>query len=71
MKIKTIKMHVFAYIDTCGGGLLFTDELKNVEFYDKNKDSFKPLGVFDLPLDFVKSLGYKHNHRTLNYLYIE
>jgi len=71
MEIETVKMHVFVYTNTCGGGLLFTDEPKNIEFYSKNDDSFKLLGIFDLPLTFLKSLGYKHNRRTLDYLYIE
>lgn len=74
--METRKMVVYEYVGDYGYGIVLVDYmLKDSEAnsYKDNKN-YKELGVFDLPLDFLKALGYSENeieYMILDLTYVE
>jgi len=62
--MKTVKVHVFRYIGGYGDGLVFTDDVEDLEKYKAYYEGHKYLGEFDLPLDFLEKLGCNNENRT-------
>jgi len=72
--MKTKKVIVYEYVGDYGAGLIFVDiKLKSAQqnWYAQSSD-YKEIGIFDLPLKFLKALGYNKENLILNeYYYAE
>ena len=63
----------YKYIGSYGYGLIFVDiKLKSsVENWYARSSDYKEIGVFNLPSNFLKAIGYDKENKILDWSYIE